>query len=85
MLSLSSESIENGKYNDMISKLSDSASTTEYDDASKEITVTDKADIALMLDHTERCPAGILDDGNSSPDYLYIQYPNGESAGYSVQ
>lgn len=85
MLSLSSESIENGKYNDMISKLSDSASTTEYDDASKEITVTDKADIALMLDHTDRCPAGILDDGTSSPDYLYIQYPNGESAAYSVQ
>ena len=96
MLSLSPESIENGKYSDMISELSDSASTAEYGDSSEEITVTDKADIALVLDHTERCSDGILDAGSSSSDgildagssssdYLYIQYPNGDSAAYSVQ
>ena len=85
MLSLSPESIENGKYSGIISELSDSASTAEYGDSSEEITVTDKADIALVLDHTERCSDGILDAGSSSSDYLYIQYPNGDSAAYSVQ
>ena len=84
-LSFSSESMETGKYSELLSGLADSAVITEYDDDSADVTVTDKDDISMILECTESCSTGILDDGSSSPDYLDIRYSNGESFGYSFQ
>lgn len=84
-LSFSSETMETGKYSELLSGLADSAVITEYDDASADVTVTNMEDISTILDCTEPCPAGILDDGSSSPDYMDIRYSSGESFGYSFQ
>lgn len=84
-LSFSSESMETGKYSELLSGLADSAVITEYDDDSADVTVTDKDDISMILECTESCSTGILDDRSSSPDYLDIRYSNGESFGYSFQ
>lgn len=97
-LYLSGSSVGSGRFDSLVSRLSDTAviSTYTYDDISPgyvytdpdsttEISVTAPEDIALILDYVGSYAGGILDSASMSPDYMDVQYKDGNMSGYSVK
>ena len=77
---------EDGRRDDLISRLSDTA-VINYDEFSSEmdITVTAQEDIELILSSMDCYAGGILDDGSVHPDYMEVQFKSGNMAGYSLK
>ena len=77
---------EDGRRDDLISRLSDTA-VINYDEFSSEmdITVTAQEDIELILSSMDCYAGGILDDGSVHPDYMDVQFKSGNMAGYSLK
>ena len=74
------ETVESGKYSDLISRLSDTADLLFYD-SEITISVTAQEDIALLLEHIRPYTVKILDDGETREDYIEVQYKNGNFYG----
>ena len=82
-LYLSQESVQSGKFTDLLSELS----TTDvmlYDDGSEEITVRSREEIGAVLEHAVMFNAGILGKGGGMGDSADIYFADGDGA-YSYQ
>lgn len=86
-LYISDTSSEKGHYRELISELSESAEVLTYDDSVSDtnITVTSPEDISVMLKYIGPNTNNILNDGSNAPDYVDIQYTNGNMWGYSTK
>lgn len=82
-LHLSSDTVQNGVYSDMLSGLSDTAETFVYDDSSLDVTVSDEKDVSLVLKYIAPYSGGLLDGGSNIYDYMDIRYKDGEVYGQS--
>ena len=78
---------ESGRSDDLISHLSDTATVNYYDESTSniDITVTAQEDIELILSCRVQYAGGILDNGNIYPDYMEIQFKDGNMNGYSLK
>lgn len=87
-LNLSGESLQKGRFADLLSQLS-SAEEIPYDDGSgefagREITVRSREDVSAVLEHLVLFNEGILGNGWSIGDYADIDFNSGSGA-YSYQ
>lgn len=78
---------QDGKCDDLISRLSDTAVINHSDKFSSniDITVTEQEDISLILSDMGNYAKGILDNGKRYPDYMEIQFKSGNTNGYSLK
>ncbi len=77
---LYNDTVESGRFSDLVSQLSDTADLLFYD-SEMTISATAQEDIALLLEHIRPYSGGILDDGKNQEDYIEVQYKNGEFYG----
>ena len=85
-LTLCADSIQSGKYSDMLSALSDTASISQYDiDGGTSITAYSEEDISLILNSVTPYQNKLLDDSIRSGDYMDIDYNNEPSGGISLE
>lgn len=87
-LNLSGESLQKGRFADLLSQLS-SAEEIPYDDGSgefagREITVRSREDVSAVLEHLVLFNEGILGNGWSMADYADIDFNSGSGV-YSYQ
>ena len=87
-LYLSGESLQDGRFADLLSQLS-SVEEISYDDGSgeftdREITVRSREDVSAVLEHLVLYNQGILGNGWSMEDYADIDFNSGSGA-YSYQ
>lgn len=77
---------EVSRCDELIPRLSDTA-VVYYDELSSEMTisVTGQNDIKILLSYLDHYAGGILDDGSVYPDYMEIQFKNGNLNGYSLK
>lgn len=78
---------EDGRCDDLISRLSDTATVYYFDEFSSEmsITATAQEDIELILSYMDHYAVGILDNRSSYPDYMEVQYKNGNTNEYFLK